>query len=147
MNEKIIAFISKQTCASLCCVDKDNKPWCFSFFYAFNKTEGLLYYKSSEDTRHSLAITNNMTVADTILPDKLNVLQIKGVQFEGHVLDFEDPLGKDAHKNYHKKFPFSIAMPGQVWTIRLDAVKFTDNSLGFGTKLKWNRPGMSFISK
>jgi len=139
MNEKISAFISKQTCGNLCCVDKDGKAWCFSFFYAFNKAEGLLYYKSSEDTRHSGIIMENPFVAGTILPDKLNLLQIKGVQFEGAVIPFEDPLAKGAYAAYHKRFPFSIAMPGQVWTIRLDAVKYTDNSLGFGAKLHWTR--------
>ena len=147
MNEKITAFISKQTCGNLCCVDKDGKPWCFSFFYAFNKAEGLLYYKSSEDTRHSGIIMENPFVAGTILPDKLNLLQIKGVQFEATVIPFEDTLAKGAYSAYHKKFPFSIAMPGQIWTIRLEEIKYTDNSLGFGTKLKWNRAEMSLNSK
>ena len=147
MNEKITAFISKQTCGNLCCVDKDGKPWCFSFFYAFNKAEGLLYYKSSEDTRHSGIIMKNPFVAGTILPDKLSLLQIKGVQFEGTVIPFEDFLAKGAYSAYHKKFPFSIAMPGQIWTIRLEEIKYTDNSLGFGTKLKWNRAEMSLNSK
>lgn len=147
MNEKIIAFILKQTCGSLCCVDADGKPWCFSFFYSFNKEDGLLYYKSSDDTKHSAAIKLNPFVAGTILPDKLSLLQIKGVQFDGVILSFDDPLAKGAYAAYHKKFPFSIAMPGQIWTIRLDAIKFTDNSLGFGTKLKWNRGEMSLESK
>ena len=147
MNEKITAFISKQTCGNLCCVDKDGKPWCFSFFYAFNKAEGLLYYKSSEDTRHSGIIMKNPFVAGTILPDKLSLLQIKGVQFEGTVIPFEDLLAKGAYSAYHKKFPFSIAMPGQIWTIRLEEIKYTDNSIGFGTKLKWNRAEMSLNSK
>jgi uncharacterized protein len=147
MSEKIIEFISKQTCGTLCCVDTTGNPWCFSFFYSFNKNEGLLYYKSSEDTRHSQAINSNPLIAGTILPDKLNLLQIRGVQFEGTVIPFEDPLAKGAYAAYHKKYPFSIAMPGQVWTIRLDAVKFTDNSLGFGTKIRWHRDEMSLNSK
>ena len=147
MNEKIISFIGKQTCGNLCCVDTEGKPWCFSFFYAFNKAEGLLYYKSSEDSRHSGIIMENPFVAGTILPDKLSLLQIKGVQFEGTVFPFEDTLAKGAYSAYHKKFPFSIAMPGQIWTIRLDEIKFTDNSLGFGTKLKWERNEMSLNSK
>ena len=147
MNEKIISFIGKQTCGNLCCVDTEGKPWCFSFFYAFNKAEGLLYYKSSEDTRHSGIIMENPFVAGTILPDKLSLLQIKGVQFEGTVIPFEDTLAKGAYSAYHKKCPFSIAMPGQIWTIRLEEIKYTDNSLGFGTKLKWNRAEMSLNSK
>ncbi len=139
MNEKIVAFIAKQTCGNLCCIDKDDKPWCFSFFYAFNKDEGLLYYKSSEVTRHSEIITENPFVAGTILPDKLNRLQIRGVQFEGTVIPFEDPLAKGAYAAYHKKFPFSITMPGQVWTIRISSIKMTDNTIAFGKKYLWQR--------
>jgi uncharacterized protein len=47
MNENIIRFFQKQTCASISCVDDQYKPWCFSCFYAFNTELGLLYYKSS----------------------------------------------------------------------------------------------------
>jgi uncharacterized protein YhbP (UPF0306 family) len=30
-------------------------------------------------------------------------------------------------------------LPAPVWEIRLDEVKFTDNTLGFGKKMHWQR--------
>ena len=65
MEEIIIQFIKKQTCASICCADKKGNPYCFSCFYAFNSDEGLLYYKSSSGTRHSELISENPSVAGT----------------------------------------------------------------------------------
>lgn len=139
MNEKIAAYISKQTCGNLACVDEQGNSWCFSFFYSFDEEAGLLYYKSSTDTRHSIIIHTNPKVSGTILPDKLNFLAIKGIQFEGVVLSADDPMAVNASAHYHQKHPVALAMAGQVWTIRLDHLKFTDNSLGFGKKLNWNR--------
>lgn len=139
MNEKIAAYISKQTCGNLACVDEQGNSWCFSFFYSFDEEAGLLYYKSSTDTRHSIIIHTNPKVSGTILPDKLNFLAIKGIQFEGVVLSADDPMAVNASAHYHQKHPMALAMAGQVWTIRLDHLKFTDNALGFGKKLNWNR--------
>jgi uncharacterized protein YhbP (UPF0306 family) len=139
MNENINDFIAKQTCGSLCCVDENGMPYCFSFFYAFNSTEGLLYYKSSDYTKHSTIIKANPVVAGTILPDKLNVLQVKGVQFEGIILSLDHPASKTASTHYYKKHPMAIAMPGDIWTIQVNNIKFTDNSLGFGKKITWSR--------
>jgi hypothetical protein len=78
-------------------------------------------------------------VAGSILPDKLNFMAIKGVQFEGTIVQASDPLAAQAAAHYHRKHPVALAMSGEVWTIRLDHVKFTDNTLGIGKKLNWNR--------
>jgi hypothetical protein len=139
MIEKISAFIEKQTSGSLACVDETGQPWCFSFFYSWDPVNGLLHYKSSNDTRHSIILRGNKKIAGTILPDKLNLLQIKGIQFEGKLLEDDDPLAASASAHYHKKHPMALAMPGVIWTLRLDHIKFTDNSLGIGKKLNWNR--------
>ena len=139
MNERISEFISKQTCGTLACVDETGSTWCFSFFYSFDEENKLLFYKSSNDTRHSIIIHGNPKVSGTILPDKLNFMAIKGVQFEGVILSADDPLAAQASAHYHKKHPVALAMNGEVWTIRLDHVKFTDNTLGIGKKLNWVR--------
>lgn len=139
MTEKIQDFIATQTSANVCCVDELAKPYCFTCFYAYNSDEQLLYYKSSPDTKHAKLLLINPAVAGTILPDKLNKLLIKGVQFEGIALPLDHPLAKSAASFYHKKNPVALAMPGEVWTIQLEKIKFTDTSLGFGKKLNWKR--------
>jgi uncharacterized protein len=139
MNPSIIRFIQKQKTATVSCVNELCEPYCFSCFYYFNPDKQLLYFKSSASVYHSKLILERPRVAGTILPDKLNVLAIKGIQFTGVVLNAFDALCSDATEQYHKKFPFAKAMPGEVWTIQVNSIKMTDNTLSFGKKLTWER--------
>lgn len=139
MKDPIDHFISQQTAASICCTDEKGVPYCFSCFYAYNSKDHLLYYKSSGDTHHSILLTNHPHMAGTILPDKLQKLLVKGVQLEGVLLAEDDPLAQNAAAQYYTKNPMALAIPGIVWTIRIDHIKMTDSSLGFGKKIHWKR--------
>ncbi len=139
MNETIIHFLQRQTCATICCTDEQSKPYCFSCFYVFNSDEGLLYFKSTSDSHHSVFMKKNPVIAGTILPDKLNILLVKGVQFEGIVLDANHPLKEQASGYYHKKLPIAWAIPGEIWTIQISHIKMTDSTKGFWKKITWNR--------
>ena len=139
MNDKILVFLKKQTAASICCVNELNDPYSFSCFYTFNSIEHLLYYKSTSSSYHSKILLQNPKVSGTIMPDKLNKLAVKGIQFDGVVLDENDPLCANAFKNYHSRFPMAIAIPGVVWTIQLNQLKMTDNIAGIFKKHSWQR--------
>ena len=145
MNERIVDFIQGQKVASICCMDEENHPYCFSCFFAFDEKKLVLYFKSSADTRHAQLLKQKGTVAGTIQPDKLNPLAIKGLQFTGVLTDATDPLAVDAFSVYHKKYPFAIAMKGDVLTIKLTAIKMTDNTLQFGKKIAWKLDSNTFI--
>ncbi len=142
MNEAIIMFLSQQTSATICCSDDEGKPYCFNCFYAFNSEDGLLYFKSSAETRHGKLLKRNRQVAGTVLPDKINKLVVKGLQLEGVILDEDHPMAKKAAAIYHQKHPMALAMPGEVWTLQFNAMKMTDSTLGFGKKLLWSRDEM-----
>lgn len=139
MNETIIHFINQQTCATVCCTDASGKPWCFNCFYVFNATDGLLYYKSSPQAHHSRLVKQYPAVAGSILPDKLNKLLVKGVQFDGVLLETGHPFAELAAAHYYRKNPLAMAMPGDVCTIQLSNIKMTDNTKGFGHKIYWSR--------
>ena len=139
MNEIIVRFLQQQTCATICCVDGREKPYCFSCFYAFNLEAGLLYFKSSIDSHHSALLKKNPLVAGTVLPDKLNALLVKGIQFEGIVLDELHLLTKQSSGNYHKKHLLALAIPGETWAIQINSIKMTDSAMGFGKKITWNK--------
>lgn len=139
MNESIIHFLHEQSCANICCVDADCKPYCFSCFYAFDKEEGLLFFKSSPDTHHAKLMKQNPQVAGTILPDKLNKLLIKGIQFEGIILPDYHLLSEKGRKCYVQSHPLSIAIPGEIWTIQVNEIKLTDSTKVFGKKTRWAR--------
>lgn len=140
---EIVTFLEKQTCASICCVDEQSNPYSFSCFYAFNSAEGLLYYKSSATTRHSVLLQQNAKVSGTILPDKLKKMLVQGIQFTGRIVTAEDPLAKNAGTRYHFRFPFALAMQGEVWTIQLEAIKMTDSGKAFGKKTTWKRTAVA----
>ena len=137
MDERMKKFIVRQTCASICCVDEVGKPYCFSVFYAFDDNKDFLYYKSSDDTKHTPLLKANPNIAGSILPDKLKSLMIKGIQFEGSA--FIDKNNPDAKSVFYGKHPIARTVPGRIWTVRIDKIKYTDNSLGFGKKVLWER--------
>lgn len=139
MKDPIDTYISQQTAATICCIDEKGSPYCFSCFYAYDSKEHLLYYKSSGDTHHSILLLKNPQVAGTILPDKLQKLLVKGLQFEGTLLAGDDPLTQHAATQYYLKHPMAMAVPGTIWTIRIDNIKMTDSSLSFGKKIHWQR--------
>ena len=139
MGESIIHFLLEQTCANIACVDEQGKPWCFSCFYAFSTEDGLLFFKSSPGSHHAMLMKNNRNIAGTVLPDKLNKLLIKGLQFSGNILSADHPLAIKSNLSYLKKFPLSITIPGEIWTVLLDSVKLTDSSKVFAKKINWNR--------
>jgi uncharacterized protein YhbP (UPF0306 family) len=139
MNKPIVEFIVKQTCASICCTDEQGNPYCFSCFYVLNSDDGLLYFKSSAGTKHGGILQQRQSIAGTILPDKLNKLIVKGIQFEGRMLRDDHPLAIAAPAHYYKKNPAALAIPGEIWVLELFHIKMTDSTLGFGKKIIWDK--------
>jgi len=134
MNKDIVNFIRKQRTASVCTLDSLGHPYCFSCFYAFDAEKVLLYYKTHADSNHAQFMQKSRHVAGTILPNKLDPVLVKGIQFEGEWVASSDPLAKHASREYHLRYPFALAMGGEMWTIRLTHIKMTDSSKGFGHK-------------
>ena len=137
-EKHIFVFLNEQTLLTLATAI-DNVPYCANCFYSFEQTNQWLVYKSDKDTRHSKEGLQNPTVAGTILPPNLKIGEIIGLQFQGRLIL---PQGEDlitAQKSYYKKYPFALAMPGDIWVIELKVMKFTNNRLGFGKKLHWQR--------
>ncbi len=139
MNQSIVQFIEKQKSCTICCVDENGKPYCFSCFYVFNSEHGLLYFKSSSKSKHCGLLLKNPNVAGTILPGKLNVFAIKGIQFEGMVLPSNHFLVEQAASYYHKKNPTALAVSGDIRIVKIYNIKMTDSTMGFGKKIMWSR--------
>lgn len=137
IDKRIVTFLQSQTVLTLA-VSKDSSPYCATCFYAYSPEHNALIFKSSGETRHVVIGLENHSVAGSVLPDKLITGKVKGIQFSGL---FEKPEGtvlSDLQKVYYRKYPFAMAMSGDLWIVRLGWVKFTDNTLGFGTKLTWS---------
>jgi uncharacterized protein YhbP (UPF0306 family) len=137
--EHIAKFMQKQDCATICCVDAAGHPYCFNCFYAFNANEAWLVFKSGNESHHASLLQANANVAGAVLPNKLQTLLVKGMQFEGKVLHGSAAQKELASAGYYKKNPMAIAMPGELWIIQLRTMKMTDNSQGFGKKIHWQK--------
>ena len=139
MQKEIAEFIESNRIAAISCAARDSSPYIFHCFYAFDLKNKLFFFKSAHSTFHSSLLNDNPRTAGSILPEKVNLLALKGIQFTGVILGHDLPESINPAHFYHKKFPFAIAKPGKVWCSRLDKIKMTDNTRAFGAKLKWER--------
>ncbi len=137
LNKSIVDFLSKNQVATVCFTNELNQPYCINCFYSFIEDSAKLIFKSSYGTSHDSFIKKNNYLAGTITDDQIDLTKLKGVQFTGKLLDEHEITNKRLNFSYIKKFPLSIAMPGYLWGVQLEHIKFTDNSLGFGNKTIW----------
>jgi uncharacterized protein YhbP (UPF0306 family) len=138
IDKEILGFIAENKVATICCVD-NNAPYCFNCYYSFMEKEGILVYKSSIGTHHEGLLNKNGQVAGTIIPEQLEVAVIKGIQFQGELLTDSFDLTMKASAAYYLKFPFALAVPGKIYAIEMQTMKFTDNTKGFAHKQAWSR--------
>ena len=78
-------------------------------------------------------------VAGTVNGQPKTVALIRGVQFKGEIRRLEGEESDLARKAYNRRFSVARMLSAPVWEIRLDEIKFTDNTLGFGKKMIWLR--------
>lgn len=136
-DNRIVSFVKSQTVFTLAVNLVNSPPYCAPCFYAYSETHNALVFKSSRDTKHIIGAIANSVVGGSILPDKLSAGKVKGVQFTGLFIEPKDDLLLSFQKVYYKKYPFAMAMSGDIWAVEFRTIKFTDNTLGFGTKLLW----------
>ena len=134
MDEKIRRFIIKHHLLSLATFGES--LWCCSAFYAYDSNAGVFIIASDEETAHIQNTKINLRVAGTIAQETKVVGKIQGIQFTGEISRVTD---EKENELYLEKFPYARAMKPILWKIELDGVKMTDNTLGFGKKLIWNR--------
>ncbi|EJF5337409.1 YhbP family protein [Salmonella enterica] len=117
------------------CVHHEGELWCANAFYLFDAQNVALYLLTDDKTRHAQMSGACAPVAGTVNGQPKTVARIRGVQFKGEIRRLE---GEES-KAYLRRFPVARVLPAPVWEIRLDEIKFTDNTLGFGKKLHWLR--------
>lgn len=140
VDKRIVSFIQSQSVLTLA-TSAYNIPYCAPCFYAYSENANALVFKSSAETNHIVQGVENQHVAGAVLPDKLVTGKVKGIQFSGTLDKVDAAIQDDLQKVYYKKYPFALAMGGELWAIKLSWIKFTDNTLGFGTKVIWGERG------
>lgn len=132
--EKIELFLSKHHLLSLA-TSADNVPQSASLFYAYDHTKVAFVIASDTKTEHIQNVLRNDTVSGTVALETDEVGKIEGVQFRAKMKMITSKEGG----LYFKAFPFAKVMNPQLWSIELEVIKLTDNRLGFGKKLYWQR--------
>ena len=131
--KKIAAFIDKHHVMSLATNLNDELSVC-SLFYAYSESKLSFIVASSDETTHIKHIKNNPKIAGNILLETHKVGEIKGLQFKGEFSELKDNSLK---LQYFKSFPYALALNPKLWQIKIESLKMTDNTLGFGKKIIW----------
>lgn len=135
IDKKIEKFITSHHVLTLATSTTDGHPYCCNIFYAYNKQEGTFIFTSDDHTHHAQMMSNNPHVAASIVLETRIVGKVQGLQITGEVKQAAD--GDKAL--YIKRFPYAAVADLQLWRLEADFMKLTDNTLGFGKKLIWQK--------
>jgi hypothetical protein len=132
--EKIALFLSKHHLLSLATA-AENRPQSASLFYAYDAEAVAFVVASEMKTEHIQNVLANNRVSGTVALETAEVGKIEGIQFKGTM----QALSHKEGELYFERFAYARVMNPQLWRIGLEQIKLTDNRLGFGKKLYWQR--------
>lgn len=135
MHDAIIKFIRRHHVMSLGMCG-DGAPWCAAVFYAFDASREVFVYASDHGTEHARIALADPAVSGSIVLQTRTVGKLQGVQLCGRTWPADERWAREI---YLKRFPFAAAAPLDLWVLEPARIKFTDNTLGFGKKLIWER--------
>lgn len=121
------------------CVANRGELWCANAFYFYDPHAVAFYVLSEDQTRHGQMTGLKAQVAGTVNGQPKTVALIRGVQFAGEIRRLDEEESAVPRAQYNRRFPVARMLSAPMWEIRLNEVKFTDNTLGFGKKLHWIR--------
>jgi uncharacterized protein YhbP (UPF0306 family) len=137
-EKRIIDFIKEHHVLTLA-TSVDDKPWCANCFYIYLEQENCFVFTSDDETRHVHDVKQNINVAGSVVLETNTVGKIRGIQFQGTMEIPEKDFSSKAKIAYLKRFPYAVLMKTTLWVLHLNYIKMTDNRLGFGKKLIWEK--------
>lgn len=137
-DQKISGFLKKHHVLTLATASAD-QPWVANCFYAFMEEQMAFVFTSGYETRHVQEAIANKKVAGSVVLETSIIGKIQGIQFSGTLQLAEGNDLEKASSAYLKRFPFAALMDTTLWILPIDYLKMTDNRLGFGKKLIWER--------
>jgi uncharacterized protein YhbP (UPF0306 family) len=143
-DKRITDFLKKHHVLTLATVFK-GIPWCANCFYAYSEDINAFIFTSDVNTKHIQDLADGNRVAGSVVLETSVIGKIQGVQFTGTLIETTDKNKKYVSMAYLKRFPFTAVMETKLWVLELDYIKMTDNRLGFGKKLIWERGGIRRI--
>lgn len=121
--DNIAAFLTQNHVVSIAAA-ADGAIWSACCFYVFDAERAALVVLTSLKTRHG------------------SIAKISGIQFAARAALLEEETERRrAQSLFYHAHPAARALKSDVWLLRLDTVKFTDNKLVFAQKTLWQRNG------
>ena len=133
--KQIDKFISKHHVLTLATATTDGSPYCCNAFYAYNKADNAFIFTTDTSTHHGQMMLANGRVAASVVLETRIVGKIQGWQITGQI----KPAIEGDKAIYLKRFPYAVVADLSLWRLEADMMKLTDNTLGFGKKLIWQR--------
>lgn len=137
-EKRITDFLKEHHVLTLATSIRD-ESWCSNCFYTYLNDEDAFLFTSDSDTKHILMGLENPKVSGSVVLETKMVGKIRGIQFTGDLIKVENTEHSKYRKKYLKKFPFAIVVNTDLWIVKVNLFKMTDNRLGFGKKLYWKR--------
>lgn len=137
-ENRIISFIKRHHVLTLA-TSNEKESRCCNCFYVYLENEVAFLFTSDMHTKHIQMIHANTLVSGTIVLETKIVGKIRGIQFLGEVEKIENSQKSFYILKYLKRFPFAVLNKTDLWKLKIKYIKMTDNRLGFGKKIIWQR--------
>ncbi len=138
IDPRIIKFINQHHIFTLA-TSNNNIPYTATCFYVYLPDENSFIFTSDYETKHVKEMILQPNVAGAIALETNMVGKIRGIQFTGIVKLLECNELKKAKKAYINRFPVALLAKTIFWGLNPDFIKMTDNRLGFGKKIIWEK--------
>ena len=135
IDKKIERFISRHHVLTLATATNDGAPYCCNCFYVCDADTAAFIFTTDSTTRHGQMMSENNRVAASIVLETRTVGKVQGLQITGTI----KPAADGDKMTYIKSFPYAAVADLHLWRLEADFLKLTDNTLGFGKKLIWQR--------
>ena len=133
--KKIERFISKHHVLTLATSTLDGEPYCCNCFYAYDAESAAFIFTTDSTTHHGQMMLQNRSVAASIVLETRTVGKVQGLQITGQAVEARD----GDRLTYIKAFPYAAVADLSLWRLEAKMMKLTDNTLGFGKKLIWQK--------
>jgi len=138
IDQKFIDFINDHHVLTLSTV-RDGQPYTANCFYVYLPEQNMFVFTSDKETRHGSEMLANPKVAANIVLETKTVGKIQGLQIMGVAEPLEGQELKKGKLAYLKAYPYAILKLETMWGLKVNFLKLTDNRLGFGKKLIWEK--------
>ncbi len=132
IDKNIVSFIKEHHLLSCSLAYKD-KTYSFSAFYIFTEDTKRFIISSKEETLHVKLLKKNPNVSGIIHLETKTVGKIQGLQYVGKIEEANDKEKRE----YLLAYPYASILNPTYYRIIIKYIKYTDNRLGFGTKLEF----------